>query len=489
MKDNYFNLIDEPWVPVADEGIISLRDLFGARKYRRLGGTPIQKIAVMKMLQAIAQAACTPKDASEWFALGEETLANRCLNYLLTVHHCFFLYGEKPFMQVPEIVGRSGTEKGSIGIAMVEFATGNTTIWRQSQVEHQLCDAEKALLLVTLMGFAVGGKGWGGKRWDPYKQKETPNALPGVSLGRGVMHSFCFGTTIQHSLWLNLFTQEHLDSMRLSQVLPPWEHMPKMLGDEREQELKESLTGRLAPLSRFCFLEKDEIHTTHGISYSPYDKGGFDPSVTLNIKKQAVACSPEKRPWRSLSAMLSFLGIQNESCFQIKIVVDRLSDIQLPYIEIWSGGLRISDQSGEQFVSGESDDFVDSSICISTDHLHQEWYSSFECELRALENVADYLEKQVVAYFKSLKSVDGRGHAKKALNLFWQLCEQKLMELVDVCGDRGEALQKIRREFAEYAKHVFNATCPKDTARQLEAWAKHRPYYTKYLNKGGRDDK
>lgn len=56
---NYFNLIDEPWITVADEGKVSLKALFNNNGYRSLGGSPVQKISMMKLLLAIAQAACT----------------------------------------------------------------------------------------------------------------------------------------------------------------------------------------------------------------------------------------------------------------------------------------------------------------------------------------------------------------------------------------------------------------------------------------------
>ena len=41
--DNRFNLIDEPWIPVADVGRVSLAQMFGNPDYRALGGNPVQK--------------------------------------------------------------------------------------------------------------------------------------------------------------------------------------------------------------------------------------------------------------------------------------------------------------------------------------------------------------------------------------------------------------------------------------------------------------
>ncbi|WP_442903849.1 type I-E CRISPR-associated protein Cse1/CasA, partial [Gilvimarinus sp. 1_MG-2023] len=54
--ENRFNLIDEPWIPVADVGRVSLKDIFKRPDLRALGGNPVQKIALTKLLLAIVQA-------------------------------------------------------------------------------------------------------------------------------------------------------------------------------------------------------------------------------------------------------------------------------------------------------------------------------------------------------------------------------------------------------------------------------------------------
>ena len=98
-----FNLIDEPWLPIVDVGRVSLRQVFSESSYRALGGNPVQKIALMKLLLAIAQAACTPEDEAQWQALGAAGLAQRCLAYLEQWHERFFLYGDQPFLQMPSV--------------------------------------------------------------------------------------------------------------------------------------------------------------------------------------------------------------------------------------------------------------------------------------------------------------------------------------------------------------------------------------------------
>jgi CRISPR system Cascade subunit CasA len=104
MSENRFNLINEPWIPIANVGRVSLKQIFTQIDYRALGGNPVQKIAITKLLLAIAQAASTPEDDDAWEALGAEGLAQNCLAYLEKWHDRFYLYGEQPFLQMPAVV-------------------------------------------------------------------------------------------------------------------------------------------------------------------------------------------------------------------------------------------------------------------------------------------------------------------------------------------------------------------------------------------------
>ena len=143
--DKRFNLIDEPWLPVADKGRVSLRRIFTDADCRALGGNPVEKIALMKLLLAIAQAAATPEDETAWGALGAQRLAEKCLTYLDQWHDRFDLYGDKPFLQMPAI---AAAEIKSFGTVLPQVATGNTTVLNGGQVERLLSDADKAVLLV-----------------------------------------------------------------------------------------------------------------------------------------------------------------------------------------------------------------------------------------------------------------------------------------------------------------------------------------------------
>lgn len=108
-----FNLTDEPWIPVAS-GRISLREVFSRSDVRGLGGNPLEKIALLKLLQAVAQAARTPRDDAEWAQLGTEGLAEACLAYLEKWHEAFWLYGPAPFLQFPAVARAKLLPYGSL---------------------------------------------------------------------------------------------------------------------------------------------------------------------------------------------------------------------------------------------------------------------------------------------------------------------------------------------------------------------------------------
>lgn len=493
--DNRFNLIDEPWIPVADVGRVSMRQLLSSTDYRALGGNPVQKIAVMKLLLAIGQAASTPVDEAQWRAMGAKGLADRCLDYLERWHDRFWLYGERPFLQMPAIAAARVSDYGAV---LPEISAGNTTVLSQLQIARQYDDADRALLLVCEMGFALSGKktdnsitlspGYMGKR----NAKNKPSSgKPGPAVAHlGLLHNFLMGTDLQQNLWLNLLTQEQIAATNLFPQgvgIPPWEQMPDGEACPVAERLKQSLIGRLVSLSRFCLLTDDGLHYSEGLAHSGYKEGMADPSVAIDYsgkQPKALWTNPEKRPWRELTSLLSFISQQDTQGFQslqIRSGVDRARDVTETFA-LWSGGLKVSSTAGEQFVSG-SDDFVESQIWLRTEDLGDLWFVQLQVEMNSLNELAKNLYGRVMGYFKEQK-VDGTKLAAQSTQLFWQLTEREFQQLVNCC-DQDEASiatrNHLRQRFANYAQSAYDRYCPKNTARQIDAWAKFRPNHSKYL--------
>lgn len=505
MTENRFNLIDEPWIPVVDVGRVSLRQLFSHPEYRALGGNPVQKIALTKLLLAIAQSAYTPQDNYDWAQLQPSGMAEKCLEYLDRWHDRFFLYGNKPFLQMPAIKDAAVQPFGAV---LPEVSTGNTTVLTQGQIEKPLTDADKALLIVQQMGFALGGKktdnsvvlspGYQGKK----NEKGKPSTgKPGASVGfMGYLHNFLMAETLWTTIWHNLFTQEHIAELKIFPTglgTPPWERMPAGEQCPTAEELKTSLIGRLVPLSRFCLLDDKGLHYSEGIAHLGLQEGIVDPSVSADFsatKPRAIWVDPEKRPWRVLTALLSFLSVNSTnkfSCLQLRLGLTRAMH-RSETIGIWSGGLRVSSNAGEQYVAG-SDDFVESLIQLHCSILGEQWFTNLQLEMELFEKLASQVWSAVYnchkREIKDSKERDNRADslAKNAQNLFWQLCEQKFQDLVYAC-DSLEKVQSLRPVFASFVYKAYDTYCPRETARQLDAWAKNRPKLGKYLNHMNKED-
>ncbi len=490
--ENRFNLIDEPWIPIVDVGQVSLRQLFTQPKYRALGGNPVQKIALTKLLLAIVQSAYMPEDEDDWAALGADGLARKTLVYLEQWHDRFYLYGDKPFLQMPAIKV-AGIQP--FGAVLAEISTGNTTVLTESQIEKMLTDADKALLIVQLMGFGLGGKktdnsvvlspGYQGK----FNEKGKPSTgRPSASIGfLGFLHNFLQGESVLTTLWLNSFTkQQIIDLVIYTQGIgeAPWERMPAGESCAVANALKSSLMGRLLPLSRFCLLAENGLHYSEGIIHPGYKEGVVDPSVSVDFSgkdPKAIWVDPEKRPWRLLTALLMFISqssSQGFDCYQLRLNMGRAVR-QMPVIDIWSGGLRVSSNAGEQYVSG-SDDFVESIIQLNSSVLGATWFANLQLEMDELDKLSKIVYGATFNYFKS-QNMETKERAAQASNLFWQFCEREFKNLLDACSHLEQA-QALRPVFARFVYKTYDIYCVSSTARQLDAWAKNRPNLAKYLH-------
>lgn len=489
--ENRFNLIDEPWIPIVDVGRVSLKQLFSHQGYRALGGNPVQKIVLTKLLLAIAQAAYTPDDEEDWANLQSMGLAEKCLKYLEHWHDHFYLYGKNPFLQLPAIKAAAVQNFGAV---QAEVSTGNTTILTQSQIEKNLTDADKALLILQLISFGLGGKktdnsiilspGYQGK----YNEKGKPSTgKPSASIGfLGFLHNFLQGNSLEETLWLNIFTKQQISDLI---VYPggigaaPWEQMPVGECCPVAEALKFSMMGRLLPFSRFCLLAENGVHYSEGIVSLGYKEGVVDPSVSVNFSAKdtkVIWADPQKRPWRFLTALLSFFSQTSNKgfdCYQLRLNIKRAIS-RIKFIRIWSGGLRVSSNAGEQYVSG-SNDFLESLIQFDNAIFGEIWFSNLQIEMNELDSLSKIVYGSTLNYFKN-QNMETKEQAARASNLFWQLCERQFQNLLIACNEAGQAFA-VRPVFARFVHKAYDTYCNNNTARQIDAWAKNRPNLSKYL--------
>lgn len=491
---NRFNLLHEKWIPVDNQGLVSLRDIFSCFELRAIGGTSIQKVALFKLLQAITQAVCTPADEAEWSTLDAQTMASRCLSYFNEHKSAFYLYGENPFLQLPAV---ATAKPKPYGCVIPHVSNGNTTVLTQIQQVRPLDDAEKALLLVTLMSFAFAGKqcdnslvlstGYNGK----HKGSSAP---PGPALANpGLQHSMILADALLDTLHINLLTHEQIQASKMYSSglgVAPWERMPAGEDCPAARDLKNSLMGRLVPMCRFLLLQQDHLHITEGLKHPGYQDGRADPTVSVDHtggNPRAMWVDPERRPWRQLSSMLALFGETSSTgfqCLQLKTGLNRVRRT-LPRFAVWAGGIRLKNQFGEQYVQA-GDDYVESIVWLHSTALGEVMFTAVKTELDDLEQLSRTLAGQVIGYYKMLsahkKAASER--ANTAESIFWQMVERDFQALVYACEpgtDSQVERMKLRRKFANHALLAFDATCAKSSVRQMTAWAKFRITIKPYL--------
>ena len=487
MTENRFNLIDEPWIPMADHGRISLRQAFSEPLPPLPGGTVLIKIPVLKLLLAISQAAYTPTDDEDWLETRPEGLAEKALAYLEAHHDAFFLHGEHPFLQFPACMK---AEMKSYGTAMPEVATGNTTWLFHQQLEQTLSEADRALLLIEQMSLCFSGK-------KPYNKlvltpghEKKPSGRPGPALCHmGLLHSFPVGSSLVETLWLNLLTLEDIKGQPQGEQglgVPPWEVMPQGEDCPTARALKASLMGRLVPLARFCLLDEGGLRFTEGIVHPDYLSGMADPSAAMDASKarpKMLWVDPEKRPWRQLPALLSFLDAEKRGsgffCLGLQKGLDRIRKYRnlcrMESVGIWSGGIRVSSTAGEQFLTGK-DDELESEVRLDASLLGDAWFRMFESLMEETEARAKMLYSAVSKYGKAMKMDDkGAGaRAAEAVGLFWQMVEPMLPAMLDGCDKEQTRAELLGRSYG-LAVNLYDEACPHGTGRQVEAWIRHRP--------------
>ncbi|MEI8102574.1 MAG: type I-E CRISPR-associated protein Cse1/CasA [Chlorobium sp.] len=512
--ENRFNLIDEPWIPVIDKGRLSLRQIFSDASNRGLGGNPLQKMAMTKLLLAVAQAAFTPEDDELLETIETSDLAQKCIEYLDKWYDRFWLYGEKPFLQMPAINGlierrkrkdlKTATNKAgernaeasaqpkSLGMGFYpDLPADNNTILTQYQVPKVLSDADKALFIVSLMNFALGGKRTEKNLdilTDGYVGKTgSAKAAPSIGNYIGYLHSILVGETLIDTLLLNLLSHERIaENVYWTTGLgtAPWEEMPKGEDCPIAQNLKRSYMATLVSISRFVLLQGDGIYYVEGLQYPSHKEGWREPSIAVNAggpTPKIKWIDPNKRPWRELVSLLSFMSAGSGQGYDCQFIRYGLVRFRSRYkrIGIWSGGLKVSANAGDQSVK-QDDDFVESLIFLDCAILGELWYHQLQVEMDTLDKLSKTVWAATNGFFKAQNMTD-TSLAGQASTLFWELCERNFQTLVDACAPPQDTV-RVRKIFAQSAIKAYDTFCPKESARQIDAWAKNRPNLINYLN-------
>ena len=511
-----FNLVDEPWIDVAGQPRQSLRQFFtGGGEFRNFGGNAVDKMAMLRFMLALAHAAVELPDDAAWRALTPEVLAQKILAYLDTWHDTFDLFGEKPFLQFPQLREKAKKDKILSYSAFRPGISDNKALLTNWDFFREIRTEDLPLMLLRGYGFGLAGgrydnsivlsRGYKGKLND---KGNVGRGVPGALMGtKGYLHAYLRGETLLESIKLNMLTQKEVEEMKVFRGMgrPAWENMPDGEDSPRAREYRKSYQGTLLPLDKFYLLlpEDEKIILTDGISYSKDPAELVDPALTIcdvQNKKAVVWAETELRPWRELPAILSFIQAAGgrRSPFFLSCGIRKLPREAM--VHIWTAGLQVTFQSGEQVISGR-DDYIESEFTFPNGFINNNYnYDRFVNTMTELDDCAIILRKCVEAYFVEMtepnenkgKAATGKipqrkvssnikNIAGRAVMAFWEIAERDAQLIIDTvfaedlpdCEAPPELLKKWRRLVEEQ----YSRSCPRETARQLLTWSKCRPIF------------
>ena len=503
VKEMKFNLVDDPWIKVIGKPKQSLRSFFADLTNTGFCGNAIEKIAMLRFMLSLTHAAIEIPDEKAWNALTPEIISEKVINYLEKHHDCFELFGEHPFLQFPQL--NTSNKMQDFQTMYPNVSSGNKSVLTHWNLPDFVDISDIPLLLLRGCGFGFGGKksdnsivlskGYCGKQNDKGK---PASGSAGTLIGfQGYLHSYLYGTSILDTIHLNLLTTEDIKGLDFYSEIgrPVWENMPTGEDCETARHYKTTYQGMLLPLDKFFLLfpEDKKIVITDGISYPTHLTGLRDPALTIYTEKnknKAIWAKTSHRPWRELPALLAFLqpNHNNPSPYFLSYGIGKLPADTV--IHIWTAGLQVSSNAGEQYVSGK-DDYIESDFYfpnIAKDN-GDVIRSKFCNMMTEIESYAKVLYASVNSYFKTMFHAGSADNAAAAVELFWELMEKDAQMLLNAaCEIENNDLipDDLKKRWKKLVFEIYNKYCPRETARQLLAWSESKPFAKEKSSKKGK---
>lgn len=447
------NLVTEAWIPVVRSGgkpdTASLMQIFTeGRQVSDLAVRPHERIALMRLLICIAQAALNGPEGIEAWDNAPNALPQAAKKYLEKWEKSFNLFdSDKPFLQIadvekplkekpvkiPDPETSSSSKRGRkkvaeenaddeqtsslVRVSKLDFAlaTGaNTRLFDHlgsTNVDRNFSTASLAIWLLTFQNFSPGGT-IGVALW---KKKPTlgwssyPKIKPGQSshapcLPKKMLHAFIRRENLFDTILANLLTKgavaEHFGKEAWGH--PIWEKFPAGIDDsDAIKNATQTYLGRLVPLTRCIKLYPDgkEMILANGLKFLTFDEDAkerfpAEPSATVirnreKTKRLLLGASSGKAIWRELSALM--IARRNE----IDSVGGPLTLRNLPDNEdfdLWVGAL----------ISNKATiiDTVESAFHIPANMRTDSGRAAYDAEIQWAENIAGKLGWAVETYRK-----------------------------------------------------------------------------------------
>lgn len=493
-----FDLRTQPFIPCLckDRQVreFSLTDvLTQAHKLLELAGdTPLQTVAILRLLLAILYCAVPVYDEKEWRKLWEQdTLPADAITSYLNAQEGFDLFHPtQPFMQV---AGMTMTNVAPLAVLATEAATGNNaTLFdhRTDSAPPAYSPAQAARMLLTSQAFALG---FGKAAEATVNGTVTPRPyLADAAALRGVT-VFLSGGNLRETLLLNMSPLQE-DEEEEDAILPPWEQadpladLDKVIkGRNKEEKDKRAsvpargVVERYAWRSRMVRLLPDADGLVRRMYFTQgreADKSEGDPmKLFVTGKKEegryALGLNAGRATWRDLqtyllpnkgndTAILRFVGGQ--------VRIKGYEDNPLPPESRYGlnvVGLATDPGKAGKFLLWRHDRMSLPAALLASDFLR----GFLEKGMGDIESVADSLRQRIYRVAFHFLPPDGNPDPKDVANLmatldprsaFWARLETHFAHFVAGLASEETAqaaLDRWRRDAEREASRALRGSC------------------------------
>jgi CRISPR system Cascade subunit CasA len=331
-QDASFNLVDEPWVRIRDEGgkvrEVSLLELFEQAPHIEClaNDLPTQDFAILRVLLAILQRSMLPTvddddDPVEvWSDLwsSDGFPISDISTYLDEWRERFDLFDmERPFMQVAELRAEND-EISSIKKIVADIPDGDMLFsLRTGKGVESLSYSEAARWLVHVQAFDTSGIKTG-TVGDP-RVKRGKSYPIGTGWSGGLGGLFFEGSTLFETMLLNFIVRDHdNDTMFSADDIPSWERPIEVAGsDERFptgrldlytwQARRVRLVPRDGRVIGAVLTNGDKLEARNLHYYEPMTPWRRSPTQEKKLKQSPVYLPlthrPDKALWRGLDSI------------------------------------------------------------------------------------------------------------------------------------------------------------------------------------------
>lgn len=476
------NLTTGKWIPVVwEDGYadkVSLLDVFQqGDQIRDLAVRPHERIALMRLLICIAQAALDgPKDRDEW-RMCRKKLPKAATDYLTKWKDAFELFGDgQRFLQSQaRKVETEEDDSGDVSKLNLTLATGNnsTLFDNAGGGGRRFSAAELALNLLSFQNYSpLVGRGYKGR---------SP------CMENNMLHTYVIGSNLTKTVCSNLLTVEQVEMYMGKKAWgghPVWELWGDVLKRKATAvaEATETYLGRLCPIERAIWLGENgtSMQMGNGIEYPDFREA--TATMMLHKKREErvpLAAIPSKGIWRELSS-ITVTQHQENSGICGPLALQHHEGKQ--DVVIWSGAL-VSDGKAKLIDAIESAYLIPSGMFSDSGrYLYQKGVDYAEIwERKSWHAIACY-RRAIKDEIEGEMWKRGVRVKQKASVHYWTAIEQQVSLLLAVVDHpeplRPEGATKDQwgatewgKALAHAARDAYELACPHETPRQMKAYA------------------